>query len=437
MHKYTIMKKESMVLSLFLLLLVLCLSLKIGLEIALFFGAILFSFYAVSDGYSLREVVRMLCRGAWKARTVAFLMLVIGMLTAMWRASGTIAVIVTALSTCFRPSVFYLMVFWSNALVSFLIGTSFGTSATMGVVCMTIARTMGMSPWITGGAILSGIFVGDRCSPLSTSAMLIADITGTKLFDNLRHMMRDTVIPFGITSFIFFLLSMLSHQDRPLRLSIAEVFSKEFILSPICFIPAVLILIFAFFKVNIKITMFLSIVAAMGISILVQRQSIPGLLQALFYGFRAHDTDVAGMLNGGGMRSMISVCIIVLVSSSYSGIFENTKILVPIQNRMEMLERRIGIFGTTVVCSVVSTMLACNQTFAAILVQQIIGKMHTDKTEQMLNLEDSVILISGLIPWCIAGSVPLATVEAPLTSMALGIYLYMVPLVRLIRKKEK
>jgi NhaC family Na+:H+ antiporter len=63
--------------------------------------------------------------------------------------------------------------------------------------------------------------------------------------------------------------------------------------------------------------------------------------------------------------------------------------------------------------------------------------MHTDKTEQMLNLEDSVILISGLIPWCIAGSVPLATVEAPLTSMALGIYLYMVPLVRLIRKKEK
>ena len=156
---------------------------------------------------------------------------------------------------------------------------------------------------------------------------------------------------------------------------------------------AVLILIFAFFKVNIKITMFLSIVAAMGISILVQRQSIPGLLQALFYGFRAHDTDVAGMLNGGGMRSMISVCIIVLVSSSYSGIFENTKILVPIQNRMEMLERRIGIFGTTVVCSVVSTMLACNQTFAAILVQQIIGKMHTDKTEQMLNLEDSVILI--------------------------------------------
>ena len=39
------------------------------------------------------------------------------------------------------------MTFLLNCLVSVLTGTSFGTAATMGIVCATIASTLGIRPW--------------------------------------------------------------------------------------------------------------------------------------------------------------------------------------------------------------------------------------------------------------------------------------------------
>ena len=35
--------------------------------------------------------------------------------------------------------------------------TAFGTAATMGVICMSIAQAMGLSPVLAGGAVLSGV----------------------------------------------------------------------------------------------------------------------------------------------------------------------------------------------------------------------------------------------------------------------------------------
>ena len=45
----------------------------------------------------------------------------------------------------------------------FLIGTSLGTAATMGFICVSIGKAMGINPYYLGGAVLSGIYFGDRC----------------------------------------------------------------------------------------------------------------------------------------------------------------------------------------------------------------------------------------------------------------------------------
>ncbi len=81
-----------------------------------------------------------------------------------------------------RPNAFLLLTFLLNCMLSVLIGTSFGTAATMGVICMSIGNVMGCSPVLLSGAVLSGIYFGDRCSPLSTSALVVATITKTNLF---------------------------------------------------------------------------------------------------------------------------------------------------------------------------------------------------------------------------------------------------------------
>ena len=126
--------------------------------------------------------------GVLTVRNILITFLLIGILTALWRAAGTIAVIVSYASALIRPSVFLLMTFLLNCAVSVLMGTSFGTSATMGVICATMGTALGVDIRLIGGAVLSGVLFGDRCSPVSTSALLVAELTGTSVFDNIRFL---------------------------------------------------------------------------------------------------------------------------------------------------------------------------------------------------------------------------------------------------------
>ena len=45
-----------------------------------------------------------------------------------------------------------------------------------------------------------------------------------------------------------------------------------------------------------------------------------------------------------------------------------------------------------------------------------------------ISLENSVIVIAPLIPWSIAGSVPLAILGAPTSSLLAAFYLFLLPL---------
>jgi AGCS family alanine or glycine:cation symporter len=71
----------------------------------------------------------------------------------------------------------------------------------MGVICATMANTMGIDLVLVGGAMLSGVYFGDRCSPVSTSALLVAELTGTNIFQNIKGMIRTALVPFACLLF--------------------------------------------------------------------------------------------------------------------------------------------------------------------------------------------------------------------------------------------
>lgn len=134
---------ESVFLSLFTLTLIGCVAAKLPILYALIVGYLIFSVYARLRQYSVPAILKMSAAGIRTAKNVLMTFVLIGMLTALWRAAGTIPTIVCHAADYIRPSVFLLMSFLLNCLVSFLTGTAFGTAATMGVICMTMARTMG------------------------------------------------------------------------------------------------------------------------------------------------------------------------------------------------------------------------------------------------------------------------------------------------------
>ena len=137
-----------------------CLALDIPIVYAMAAGYLLFFFYSLSMGYTVRGTVQSSLSSMKTVKNLLVTFLLIGMLKALWRASGTIPVIICYAVKLIQPSLFLLLAFLLNCLLSFLTGTSFGTVATMGVICMTMAKAMGTPLVCLGGAILSGIFFG-------------------------------------------------------------------------------------------------------------------------------------------------------------------------------------------------------------------------------------------------------------------------------------
>lgn len=57
----------------------------------------------------------------------------------------------------------------------------------------------------------------------------------------------------------------------------------------------------------------------------------------MFYGFYPADQQLAQILSGGGIISMFTVSVIIILSSAYAGIFEATCFLNTTQARLAQL----------------------------------------------------------------------------------------------------
>lgn len=415
--------------------LIVCVAAGASVVLALIFGYLVFGACALKKGYSPRQVLKMSWEGALTAKGVIITMLLIGALTALWRCAGTIPAIVYYTVRLIRPGVFLPMVFLLNCLVSFLTGTSFGTAAILGVVCMTLARTMGVSPVLLGGAVLAGAYFGDRCSPVSSSALLVSELTGTDLFRNIRRMVRSAAVPFALSCAVYAAAGLTLSGDSGGVEEVRALLSAHFSLGLATLLPAALILLLSAFRVKVQRAMLVSIAAAAVVCAACQGMGLPEILRAVVLGYQAGDPQMSAMLDGGGIVSMVRVVAIVGLSSCYSGIFKATGLLEPLKRRLRSLLERTSPRITLCLTAVITNMISCNQTLAIILTHQLCGELWEDPEELALDLEDFVVVIAPLIPWSISGGVPLASVAAPTTAILAACYLYLLPLWRLVTER--
>lgn len=423
---------ELLFLALFTVVLTIFIALDRSIVLALFIGLILFSFYAKIKGYPLKEIFRMICDGAKTSKNILIVFFLVGILTALWRDCGTIPTIIAYTADLINPKSFIFMTFALCCLVSFLIGTSFGSAATMGVICVTMGMAMGANPILTGGAMLSGVLFGDRCSPVSTSALLVSELTGTNIYENIKRMFKTAAIPFAVTSIIYIVAGFFSETGES-RTDIIDLFSKEVSITPLALIPAAVILTLALFKVKTRYSMLCSIISTVIISLAVQKTEITELLHTIVMGYQAKLPELSDMLNGGGISSMVRVLFIVCISSAYSGIFNSTGMLDSIVELLEKISRKTGSFAVTVIVSILTSIISCNQTLAIILTENLCSRLNKDKQEFAIDLENSVVVIAPLIPWSIAGAVPLTSAGAPTASLLTAFFLYLLPLTTLLK----
>jgi NhaC family Na+:H+ antiporter len=381
----------------------------------------------------------MMLNGSQKSLIVIKIFVLIGAITAVWRACGTISFIVYYAIMFMNAEYFVLFAFVLSCIVSFLLGTSFGTIGTVGAVLIVLAKSGNVDSNVAAGAIIAGAYFGDRCSPMSSSANLIAVLTNTDLYTNIRNMMKTSIIPFALSILGYICLS----QYNPLVFygnQIGDEILSYFNISFIVVIPAIIILLSAICKMNVKLSMGISVLAGIFIGVFYQDITFLEMLNYILMGYHLDGTGVfVGVIQGGGLYSMLKVSLIVFISSAYSGIFAGTGLLNEIELFFERLSEKVGVYLTTMITSTVAAGFSCNQTLAVMITHQCEHKIYEKRKisnyQLAIDMENTVILISVLIPWNVAGAVPAAILSANSGFILYAFYLFLVPLTTLFTRK--
>ena len=378
---------------------------------ALMAGVILFTLDAKRHGRTWEQVGNMLAQGLKKAWIVVQVLLVIGLLTASWISCGAIPCLVRLGALIIRPHVFLLCTFWLCAVMSFLLGTSFGTANTMGVVMMTLARAGGVSLPMTAGAILCGIYVGDRCSPMSSSLLLLSTLTETELYDNVGMTIRSMLVPFVAASGGYLLCSVLSPLSAA-STGLGEQLEAGFNLSPVVLRPTVVVFVLCLMRKPVKLAMAVSVILACLLVVFFQRMPALELAKTLVFGYHLPETEpLSTILHGGGLSSMVTSIVIVTSSCAIAGIVEGTDLTARLGGRTG--GGHLKTYQKTLVTGFVTAAIGCNQTIAIVLTHAVRKDAYQTLGNQAFARDMSFAgtLAPVLVPWCIAAYTPTSQLD--------------------------
>ena len=406
--------------------------------VAVAWGLILFALLGLSRGHSLRTMWAMAWKEGKKMMIVLRILTLIGIITGLWRVSGTIAYIIYYGLQFITPPLFILVAFLLPSLISYALGTSFGVVGTIGVILMVLARSGGVSEIITAGAVLSGAYFGDRCSPASSCASLVAAVTETELYANVRNMLKTGALPFAVSAAFYAVLSVrhpLQATDDTLARSLAEAYR----LSPWVLIPAVLMILLPLCRVPIRLAMGVSIAASAVTALAVQQLSVGEIVRAALLGVAADGTFLGGVMAGGGVISMIKSLLLVPVTGLFAGLLEGLGVLDGVHGAVERTAEKLGLFGAMTATTLLATMIFCNQSIAVMmgpsLLKDTYRRQGASAEEMAIDLENSGVVIAGLVPWSIACSVPLDMLGVNAAALPYAALLYATPLVYGLTKK--
>ena len=136
------------------------------------------------------------------------ILLMVGALAGTWLVSGIIPTMIYYGLQILNPTIFLAACVVICSVISIATGSSWTTSATVGIALIGIANALGISLGMTAGAILSGAYFGDKLSPLSDTTNLAPAMAGTDLFTHIRYMLYTTVPSILVTLIVFIIIGL-------------------------------------------------------------------------------------------------------------------------------------------------------------------------------------------------------------------------------------
>jgi NhaC family Na+:H+ antiporter len=244
---------------------------------------------------------------------------------------------------------------------------------------------------------------------MSSSAYLVANLTKTNIFINIKNMLYSAVIPL-LLSLAFYCTLSVCHPLRAINNSLTGELVKTFNIHFIMLLPTIIILILSLCRVNIDMSILISILSAAALGMLFQNHQWQQVIHYIIFGFRINTPGpLQNIIAGGGIVSMLDTCLVIFVACSLSGLFEGIKMFDGLKNTL--LSRRLTrhkLFGVTAVVSVITAAFGCSQTMSVVMTKEIVKDCYDnlDNYQLALDLENTGIVLSAIIPWNIAALMP-------------------------------
>lgn len=206
------------------------------------------------------------------------ILFLVGALAGSWLVSGIIPAMVYYGLQVLNPAIFLPASVIIAAIISIATGSSWTTSATVGIALIGIGQALGIDAGMIAGAVISGAYFGDKMSPLSDTTNLAPAMAGTDLFTHIKYMTLTTVPTIVITLIVFIIISLSIDSNGSTETQfILETIDGTFNINGYLFIVPLVVIGLIIFKTKPLIALSIGVVLAIVFAITFQPNIIKNL----------------------------------------------------------------------------------------------------------------------------------------------------------------
>jgi NhaC family Na+:H+ antiporter len=326
-----------------------------------------------------------------------------------------------------NPTIFLAACVIICAIISIATGSSWTTSATVGIALIGIGNALGIPMGMTAGAVLSGAYFGDKMSPLSDTTNLAPAMAGGDLFTHIRYMLLTTVPTLVVTLIVFVVLGLtIDTSGEADTQSILNSIDATFNISGWLFLVPLGVILMILKKTPPLMALLIGTLLGGVFALIFQPEIIAGLsgtkelsfengykgiLNAITVSTEIATDNVAlnDLFTSKGMSGMLGTIWLIVCAMVFGGIMDGIGALSKIsETLLGMAKTTFGLFASTVASCLALNVTASDQYLAIVIPGKMFAKAYKDKGLAPENLsrtlEDSGTVTSVLIPWNTCGA---------------------------------
>lgn len=348
------------------------------------------------------------------------ILFLVGALAGSWLVSGIIPAMVYYGLQVLNPTIFLPASVIIAAIISIATGSSWTTSATVGIALIGIGQALGIHPGMIAGAVISGAYFGDKMSPLSDTTNLAPAMAGTDLFTHIKYMSLTTVPTIVVTLIVFVIISLTIDTSGTADVSaLLGVIDDTFNTTPLLFIVPAVVVALIVLKTKPIIALSAGVILAAIFAFIFQADILQGLSESNFQAIiTAIWTDTAietpnatlnELFSSGGITGMLWTIYLICCAMVFGGVMDGIGALARItKSLLSIADSIFGLFASTVISCLGLNIVASDQYLALVIPGKMFKKAYEDRGLAPENLsrtlEDSGTVTSVLIPWNTCGA---------------------------------